>query len=83
MSSPTSHSVQLKGENATLKCSIHNFSTDDPLEFHAHTFAGGHTETGHKPCEMPGCGKTAHYTNKPLQDRALCQGCVKKIKEGY
>lgn len=64
--------VRLTGENAILKCSIHNFSTDDPIAYHAHLFTAGHTETGSRPCEVQGCTKIATFVDKPQMDRALC-----------
>ena len=73
--------VTLQGEGGIMKCHLHNFSTDDPYAFHAHTFNSAHTETGTRPCEVPGCKKTAHFTNKPLIERAICQQCKAKLEE--
>jgi hypothetical protein len=75
-------SVKLTGQGGILKCDIHSFSTDNPVSFHAHLLTTGHTESGSRPCEYPGCTRIAHFSNKPMRERSYCSTCNSRLEGG-
>lgn len=66
-----------------FRCGIHQFSTNDQLEWRKHNAEEVHTQTGNALCNYCGTPTRFSYTGKierPMAP-ALCNDCKQKINQ--